>query len=91
VLPAGVGAVGDRAEVHLDTGILRGADVVAAVAMGARCCLVGRAALYGLMAGGERGVGRAVEILRAELERTLRLLGVTAVRDLRPEHVRLRP
>jgi L-lactate dehydrogenase (cytochrome) len=91
VLPAVLDAVGDRAEVHLDTGILRGGDVVAAVAMGARACLVARAPLYGLMAGGQRGVQRAADILRGEIERTLRLLGVTAVRDLRPEHVRLRP
>ncbi|MEA2252857.1 MAG: hypothetical protein QOG70_3099 [Solirubrobacteraceae bacterium] len=91
VLPSVLDAVGDRAEVHLDTGILRGGDVVAAVAMGARACLVGRAPLYGLMAGGQRGVQRAAEILRGEIERTLRLLGVTAVRDLTREHVRLRP
>ena len=62
-LPAIVAAVGDRAEVYLDGGILDGADVVAAVAMGARACLVGRAYLYGLMAGGERGVQRAADIL----------------------------
>ena len=59
VLPEIVEAVGDRAEVFLDSGILSGADVVAAVAMGARACLVARAYCYGLMAGGERGVQRA--------------------------------
>ena len=60
-----VDAVGDRAEVYVDGGILSGSDVVAAVALGARAALVGRAYLYGLMAGGERGVQRAADILRA--------------------------
>jgi len=91
VLPAVVAEVGDRAEVLLDTGILTGADVVAAVAMGARACLVARAFLYGLMAGGERGVARAAEILREEILRTLALLGVSSVADLGPKHARLRP
>jgi L-lactate dehydrogenase (cytochrome) len=89
-LPAVVEAVGDRAEVFLDSGILSGADVVAAVAMGARACLVARAYCYGLMAGGERGVQRAADILRAEIVRTMALLGVSAVGDLTRERVRLR-
>jgi len=89
-LPAVVEAVGDRAEVLMDGGVTSGADVVAAVAIGARACLVGRAYLYGLMAGGERGVRRAVEILTGELVRTMRLLGVDRVADLEPAHVRLR-
>jgi L-lactate dehydrogenase (cytochrome) len=89
-LPAVVDAVGDRAEVFLDSGILNGADVVAAVALGARACLVARAYCYGLMAGGERGVQRAAEILRADIVRTLALLGVSAARDLTPARVRLR-
>ena len=89
-LPAIVRAVGDRAEVYLDGGILDGADVVAAVALGARACLIGRAYLYGLMAGGERGVGRATAILSAEIARTLQLLGVTSVEQLTPDRVRLR-
>jgi L-lactate dehydrogenase (cytochrome) len=91
VLPAVVEAVGDRAEVLLDGGVRSGADVVAAVALGARACLVGRAYLYGLMAGGERGVRRSVDILAVEIARTLQLLGVDAVGALAPEHVRLRP
>lgn len=78
-----VDAVGDRAEVFVDGGILSGADVVAAVASGARAALVGRAYPYGLMAGGERGVQRAADILREEVAGTLALLGVTAVADLR--------
>jgi L-lactate dehydrogenase (cytochrome) len=89
-LPAIVSAVGDRAEVYLDGGILDGADVVAAVAAGARACLVGRAYLYGLMAGGERGVQRAADILTREITRTMQLLGVTSVAELTPDRVRLR-
>jgi L-lactate dehydrogenase (cytochrome) len=91
VLPEIVEAIGDRAEVFLDSGILTGADIVAAVAMGARACLVARAYCYGLMAAGERGVQHAHDLLRAELVRTLALLGVSAVGDLTPDRVRLRP
>jgi L-lactate dehydrogenase (cytochrome) len=86
-----VAAVGDRAEVYIDGGVLGGADVIAAVAMGARAVLVGRAYLYGLMAGGERGVARAGEILRTEAVRTMQLLGVREVGDLDGNRVRLRP
>jgi L-lactate dehydrogenase (cytochrome) len=74
-------------ELWVDTGILSGADVVAALALGARFALVGRAYLYGLMAGGKEGVDRAIDILRTEAERTMRLLGVTRTDDLNPEHV----
>jgi L-lactate dehydrogenase (cytochrome) len=91
VLPAVVDAVGDRAEVLVDGGVRSGADVVAAVALGARACLVGRAYLYGLMAGGERGVRRAVDILAGEITRTLQLLGTDSVSSLEPAQVRLRP
>jgi L-lactate dehydrogenase (cytochrome) len=89
-LPAIVAAVGDRAEVYLDGGIMTGGDVVAAVAMGARACLVGRAYLFGLMAGGERGVQRSYDILRRETIRTMQLLGVTDVAGLSADRVRLR-
>ncbi len=82
-------AVGDRAEVAVDTGIMSGADIVAAVAAGAHFALVGRAYLYGLMAGGERGVYRAAEILTDQIRRTMALLGVSDVRQLRPHHVRI--
>jgi len=91
VLPEIVDAIGDRAEVFLDSGILTGADVVAAVALGARACLVARAYCYGLMAGGERGVQHAHDLLRAEIVRTMALLGVSSVDDLAPDRVRLRP
>ncbi|WP_238443100.1 alpha-hydroxy acid oxidase [Salsipaludibacter albus] len=82
-------AVGDRAEIYLDGGVLDGADVVAAIAAGARAVLVGRAYLYGLMAGGEAGIRRVLELLRTDMTRTLQLMGVTDVDDLTPAHVRL--
>ena len=75
VLPEVVAAVGGRVEVLLDGGIRRGGDVAKALALGARAVLVGRAYAYGLGAGGGAGVTKAIEILRADLERTLRLLG----------------
>ena len=90
-LPHVVRAVAGRAEVYLDGGVLDGADVVAAVAAGAQAVLVGRAYLYGLMAGGERGVQRAVDLLTGEVARTLQLLGVPSVAELTPDRVRLRP
>jgi L-lactate dehydrogenase (cytochrome) len=77
--------------VYLDGGILDGGDVVAAVAFGARACLVGRAYLYGLMAGGEPGVQRVADLLGAEIRRTMQLVGVTSVAELTPDRVRLRP
>jgi L-lactate dehydrogenase (cytochrome) len=82
-------AVGDRAEVLVDTGIMTGADIVAALALGANAALVGRAYLYGLMAGGERGVDRAAQILSREIRRTMQLLGARTVSELKPEHVTL--
>jgi L-lactate dehydrogenase (cytochrome) len=89
LVPAVVDAVGDRAEVWVDTGIMSGADIVAAIALGAKAALIGRAYLYGLMAGGERGVARATEILTAEIRRTMKLLGVQRVSELGSQHVRL--
>ena len=87
LLPAVATEVGRDVEILLDTGIMSGADVVAAIAMGARFTLVGRAYLYGLMAGGEAGVDRAIEILSGQVERTMRLLGVTCLDELTPAHV----
>lgn len=89
MLPDVVAAVGEQAEVYIDTGIMNGADVVAGMALGATGCLVGRAYLYGLMAGGERGVARATEILAAEVRRTMQLLGARSVSELNPDHVKL--
>ena len=90
LLPSVAAAVGDRVEVYVDGGVLSGADVVAAVGLGARACLVGRGYLYGLMAGGEAGVDRVVALFRADVLRTMRLLGVRSVAELTPERVRLR-
>ncbi|MBB5155682.1 alpha-hydroxy acid oxidase [Saccharopolyspora phatthalungensis] len=90
LLPAVRDAIGDRAEVLLDTGIASGADIVAAIVLGADSCLIGRAYLYGLMAGGERGVQKAVDILRAEIVRTLQLLGVHSIGELNASHATLR-
>ncbi|MFD9888980.1 alpha-hydroxy-acid oxidizing protein [Amycolatopsis sp. NPDC059027] len=90
LLPAVRDEIQSSAEVWLDTGILSGGDIVAAIASGADAVLIGRAFLYGLMAGGERGVQRCVDILRTEMVRTMQLLGVRAVDDLRPTHVILR-
>jgi L-lactate dehydrogenase (cytochrome) len=82
-------ALDGRSEVWVDTGIMNGADVVAALALGADATLIGRAYLYGLMAGGEAGVDRAAEILTKEVRRTMALLGVNSVDALGPQHVRL--
>jgi len=79
--------VGDEVTVMIDTGIMNGADIVASVALGADFTLIGRAYLYGLMAGGRRGVDRAIAILRSEIERTMRLLGVSTLAELEPRHV----
>lgn len=87
LLPQVVAAVGGDIEVLLDTGIMNGADVVASVAMGARFTLIGRAYLYGLMAGGRAGVDRTIELLRGEVVRTMQLLGVASLDELSPEHV----
>jgi L-lactate dehydrogenase (cytochrome) len=87
LLPDVAREVGSDTEVLLDTGIMSGADIVAAIALGARFTLIGRAYLYGLMAGGEAGVNRAVDILAEQVERTMRLLGVTSLEELTPAHV----
>jgi L-lactate dehydrogenase (cytochrome) len=77
----------DEIDVWADTGIMSGADIVAAIAMGAGFTLVGRAYLYGLMAGGRAGVDRAIEILSDEVTRTMKLLGVGSIDSLEPGHV----
>ncbi|OZF55750.1 alpha-hydroxy-acid oxidizing enzyme [Rhodococcus sp. 14-2470-1b] len=87
LLPEVAREVGKDTEVMIDTGIMSGADIVASIALGARFTLVGRVYLYGLMAGGEAGVNRAVDILSEQVERTMRLLGVTALEELGPGHV----
>ncbi|MHC5794636.1 alpha-hydroxy acid oxidase [Lacisediminihabitans sp. FW035] len=87
LLPDVAREVGSDLEVHLDTGIMSGADIVAAIALGADFTLVGRAYLYGLMAGGREGVDRMIEILGEQITRTMRLLGVTSLAELTPAHV----
>ena len=88
LLPEVIKAVGNKAEVHVDTGIMHGADVVAALASGAKFTWIGRAYLYGLMAGGKPGVDRTLEILRTQITRTMKLLGARTVAELNPDHVR---
>ena len=67
---------------------MRGGDVVAALALGADFTYIGRAYLYGLMAGGQAGVERAIEILAADIRRTMKLLGVSSIKELNPKHLR---
>ena len=87
LLPDVAREVGNHLEVHLDTGIMSGADIVASVALGARFTMIGRAYLYGLMAGGREGVDRTIEILSEQIARTMRLLGVNSLEELNPGHV----
>src|SRR6266704_4341548 len=87
VLPEVVSAVGDRIEVLLDGGVRRGGDIVKALCLGARAVLVGRAYAYGLGAAGGAGVARAIDILRADLMRTLKLLGCASVAELDETYV----
>jgi L-lactate dehydrogenase (cytochrome)/glycolate oxidase len=88
LLPEVIKEVGNKAEVHVDTGIMHGQDVVAALASGAKFTWIGRAYLYGLMAGGKSGVDKTLEIFRTQITRTMKLLGVSSVAELNPEHVR---
>ncbi len=88
VLPEIADAVGDRMELILDGGIRRGGDVIKALALGAAAVMIGRAYLYGLGAGGEAGVARALFLLKEELRRDLTLLGCASVKDLGSDHVR---
>ena len=81
-LPEIVKAVGGQVEVLMDGGVRRGGDIAKAICLGARAVLIGRAYAYGLAAAGEAGVNTAVAILRADLERTLKLLGCSAITDL---------
>jgi isopentenyl diphosphate isomerase/L-lactate dehydrogenase-like FMN-dependent dehydrogenase len=76
-------------EIHLDTGIMHGADILAAIALGADFTYIGRAYLYGLMAGGQLGVERALEILKTQIIRNMKLLGVNSLEELEPRHVRI--
>ncbi len=88
VLPEIVAAVGGRLAVLLDSGVRRGTDIAKALALGAQAVMIGRPTLYGLAAGGEAGVERALSILSTEFDRVLGQLGCNQVADLKPEHVR---
>lgn len=90
VLPEIVAAVNGQIEVLMDGGVRRGTDVVKAICLGARAVLVGRAYAYGLAAGGPAGVARAIEILRGEIERTLKLLGCNSIGTLDRSYVNMR-
>ncbi len=87
LLPEVVREVGNDTDVMLDTGIMNGADIVVACALGAKFTLIGRAYLYGLMAGGRPGVDHVIAILKGQIERTMRLLGVSDLAELSPAHV----
>ena len=88
VLPEVVAAVRGRLPVVIDGGFRRGTDIVKALALGAEAVMLGRATLYGLGAGGEAGVARALEMLCTETDRVLGMLGCNSVSDLKPAHVR---
>lgn len=87
LLPEVVREVGNDTEIVIDTGIMNGADIVASIALGAKFTLIGRAYLYGLMAGGRAGVDRAIEILSDQVVRTMKLLEVSSLEELTPAHV----
>ncbi|MDP6345969.1 MAG: alpha-hydroxy acid oxidase [Alphaproteobacteria bacterium] len=88
VLPEIVAAVEGRAQVILDGGVRRGTDVLKALSLGATACMAGRPYLYGLGAGGQAGVERAMEILKGEIRRDLMLLGCAKATDLGPQYLR---
>jgi L-lactate dehydrogenase (cytochrome) len=81
-LPRVVDAVGSEIEVMFDSGVRTGADMMRALALGARSCIIGRSYIYGLGAGGQAGVARSIEILRKELDVTMALCGVSKVGDI---------
>ena len=83
--------VGEQTEVFIDGGVMSGADVIAAVAHGAKAVMVGRAYMYGLMAGGERGVDKAANILASDMRRTMQLLGARSLSELSADQVILPP
>ncbi len=87
LLPIVVREVGADTEVMVDTGIMNGADIVASLALGAKFTLIGRAYLYGLMAGGRAGVDRTIQILSEQIVRTMKLLEVASIEELGPKHV----
>jgi L-lactate dehydrogenase (cytochrome) len=89
VLPEIVAAVNGQTEVLMDGGVRRGSDIVKALCLGARAVMLGRSYAYGLAAAGKPGVTRALEILRADIERTLRLIGCPSVSALNPSYLNI--
>jgi isopentenyl diphosphate isomerase/L-lactate dehydrogenase-like FMN-dependent dehydrogenase len=87
VLPAIVKAVGDRTTIIMDSGIRRGSDVVKALALGAKFCLVGRSTLYGTAAAGEAGAARALDIYRGEISRSMAQVSCNRISEIGPQHV----
>lgn len=85
ILPEVVKAVGSKIEIIVDGGIMRGADVVKAIALGADACMIGKAYLYGLASGGEAGVEKALEILNDEIKRVMALIGCQTMAELSPD------
>ena len=81
-LPRVVDAVGSEIEVMFDSGVRTGSDMMRALALGARSCIVGRSYIYGLGAGGQAGVARAIEILQKELDVTMALCGVKSIAEI---------
>jgi len=90
VLPGILEAVGGKTEVIFDGGIRRGSDLVKAIAMGAKAVLLGRGYAYGMAAAGDAGIERAIEIFRADIVRTLKLLGCSSISQLDPSYISLR-
>lgn len=91
VLPEIVAAVGDQTTVLIDSGFLRGSDVVKAITLGAKAVLIGRAPLYGLAAGGEAGAAHALALLRDEIDRTMVSMGCCSIAEVGPDRVRVQP
>jgi isopentenyl diphosphate isomerase/L-lactate dehydrogenase-like FMN-dependent dehydrogenase len=91
VLPGIVEAVGDKTEVLFDGGIRRGSDAVKAIALGAKAVLLGRGYAYGMAAAGDAGIERAIEIFRADIVRTLKLLGCSSIAELNSSYVTMQP
>jgi L-lactate dehydrogenase (cytochrome) len=91
VLPEIVNAVRGQAEILLDGGIRRGSDIIKAICLGAQAVLIGRAYVYGLAAAGDAGVMRAIEILRTDLIRTMKLLGCESIQDLNGRYIEVPP
>jgi L-lactate dehydrogenase (cytochrome) len=83
--------VGSQIDVIFDGGIRRGSDLVKAMAMGAKACLLGRGYAYGMAAAGDAGIERAIEIFRADIIRTLKLLGCASISALDSSYIATRP